>query len=618
MNFLGVEATELDVGLSLPLQRRAQRYETETEQIAFLARDDVQEMLVTFLVGVAASTLEVERRHAQAKRWEARRLSHVATASRDCILRRYRAERAASEAQDAALRADRAKAQKMNKWSAAWQRCLGLRPEGQRFCREWSAQPQAPPQPQARARGGGARADQGRHGGGSNKRQRLSQGPSADADEMRTYVAEHETDPQEEVAQFREAVARRWAAHQAQRRLHVVPSGLGEWVKHLQAHESEFRNCVRTATTERREKSRRLRAASDIPEGVPRLQPQAPRWRPLARGWARTAWGRSGWYVIGIKGDAKIFFLYSYSGRTHFMDMTLCRTVEGIIVLDHKFSLPEMLHHLSCVEEPSASADLPVHELTMTATATEEGVCLRPAMARLIDASAPRPKQPKEPADEDESDDSLDGWMPPDSIPSSNGSVDTDVEDDDCVEDDEVAEEAREGEELAAAGAEAVGAATGAEAHLGADLGGGVELSSGDEQPPSARHAAGTYVVWTNGYFFLSDHPDQKFLRIQMYRHWCSDEQMGNHQMSKQLSPSQFGEERADPRITKALLRAWAMWRMRLSPEWLAAHDRRNRQLARDEAELERDVRALPGRITGEPRADDMLKNWAPEVADRL
>ena len=81
------------------------------------------------------------------------------------------------------------------------------------------------------------------------------------------------------------------------------------------------------------------------------------------------------------------------------MDMTLCRTVEGIIVLDHKFSLPEMLRHLSSVKEPSASADLPVHEVTMTATATEEGVCLRPARARLIDASAPRPTQPQKPAD---------------------------------------------------------------------------------------------------------------------------------------------------------------------------------------------------------------------------
>ena len=150
---------------------------------------------------------------------------------------------------------------------------------------------------------------------------------------MRAYVAEHETDLQEEVAQFREAVARRWAAHQAQRRLHVVPSGLGEWVKHLQAHESEFRNCVRTATTERREKSRRLVAALDIPEGVPRMQPQAPRWRPLVRGWARAAWGAMGL----VRYRQEIFFLYSHSGRTHFMDMTLCRTVEGVVVLDHEF-----------------------------------------------------------------------------------------------------------------------------------------------------------------------------------------------------------------------------------------------------------------------------------------
>ena len=72
-----------------------------------------------------------------------------------------------------------------------------------------------------------------------------------------------------------------------------------------------------------------------------------------------------------------------------------------------------MLRHLSGVEEPNADADLPVHELTMTAAATEEGVCLRLAKARLIDASAPRPKQPTKPADGEESDDSLDGWMPP-------------------------------------------------------------------------------------------------------------------------------------------------------------------------------------------------------------
>ena len=54
---------------------------------------------------------------------------------------------------------------------------------------------------------------------------------------------------------------------------------------------------------------------------------------------------------------------------------------------------------------------------------------------------------------------------------------------------------------------------------------------------------------------------------------------------------------------------------MRLSPEWLAAHDRRNRQLARGEAELERDVKALPGHITGEPRADDMRAEILLQIA---
>ena len=67
-----------------------------------------------------------------------------------------------------------------------------------------------------------------------------------------------------------------------------------------------------------------------------------------------------------------------------------------------------MLRPLSGVEEPNAEADVPVHELTMTATATEKGAVLRLAKARLIDKSAPRPKQPQAPADGEESEYSLD------------------------------------------------------------------------------------------------------------------------------------------------------------------------------------------------------------------
>ena len=93
-----------------------------------------------------------------------------------------------------------------------------------------------------------------------------------------------------------------------------------------------------------------------------------------------------------------------------------------------------------------------------------------------------------------------------------------------------------------------------------------------------------------------------------MHRHWGRDDQMGNAQMSKQLAPSQLGEARHDPRRTKAVLQAWAMGRTKQSVEWLVAHTRRHRQLARDKAELERGVWALPGPTTGGPEADDMLR----------
>jgi hypothetical protein len=43
---------------------------------------------------------------------------------------------------------------------------------------------------------------------------------------------------------------------------------------------------------------------------VPRVQPQAHRWRPLERGSASIIWRRSGWYVVGKKGEAKILFLW--------------------------------------------------------------------------------------------------------------------------------------------------------------------------------------------------------------------------------------------------------------------------------------------------------------------
>ena len=68
MYFLDVAAEELDVGLSLPLQQQARSAGDTTAAVAWLASESTQQTLATFFEATIASTLEVERRHAQAKR----------------------------------------------------------------------------------------------------------------------------------------------------------------------------------------------------------------------------------------------------------------------------------------------------------------------------------------------------------------------------------------------------------------------------------------------------------------------------------------------------------------------------------------------------------------------
>ena len=60
--------------------------------ISYIASSPVQEALELLFVRATASTLDVERRHAEAKKWEASKLTHVAIAARNCFLQRYARE----------------------------------------------------------------------------------------------------------------------------------------------------------------------------------------------------------------------------------------------------------------------------------------------------------------------------------------------------------------------------------------------------------------------------------------------------------------------------------------------------------------------------------------------
>lgn len=100
----------LDAGLSLAIRRAAERQGSEARAVSWLQSDAQTDIHAVLRLGNAA-TLDVERKHAQAKKAEGYRLSLVSSASRDLIMRRYRAQREK-------LRMDRAREAKKRKRAA--------------------------------------------------------------------------------------------------------------------------------------------------------------------------------------------------------------------------------------------------------------------------------------------------------------------------------------------------------------------------------------------------------------------------------------------------------------------------------------------------------------------
>ena len=89
-HFLELSEEQLDVGFGIPLHRLAHAAgRTDAEKVAYLVSASVQDALETAFDACMASSLPVERAFAATKRHEAPRLCHVATASRQQIIRQH-------------------------------------------------------------------------------------------------------------------------------------------------------------------------------------------------------------------------------------------------------------------------------------------------------------------------------------------------------------------------------------------------------------------------------------------------------------------------------------------------------------------------------------------------
>ena len=145
-----------------------------------------------------------------------------------------------------------------------------------------------------------------------------------------------------------------------------------------------------------------------------------------------------------------------------------------------------------------------------------------------------------------------------------------------------------------------------------------VDMEDGDCAPLLPRKQR--QPLWSNSYFYIVDNTDAKNARdvkIRIFNVWTTDSQMGHHQMSRTLTPTHYGETRENPQRSFALLRAWALWRGRLHG-WANMRPGRSRQFEHDAVALEREVRSIPGVLLGNVHADARLREWAPDVVERI
>ena len=251
VDFVGIPDEQLDVGFGLPLRRLANRAgSTDTQRFQYLISHSVQAALVWAFESSAASSLPAERAFAATKRSEAPRLCHVATASRNQILRQYLRQRldllSSAEAASAALRVSL----HTNVQSLAWELCPGL--------------------------------------AGDALEKRAST-------RLKQYIACNEAMLKAEVLRRRSVAASALKSYQRS----GVPFSQEPWIAWFRRYHDDFYKRMFEAGPARRAANLCLDAAPDAPSAAPRLfrREASVRFAQLPH-WQQLLVGRSGWMLV--------------------------------------------------------------------------------------------------------------------------------------------------------------------------------------------------------------------------------------------------------------------------------------------------------------------------------
>jgi len=286
-DFLTTSVEKLDVGVGAQLRAMAWRKGSELAACNWILSKQVQDLLDGICSVTMASSLPVERRHSEVKKWEASKLTHIAAASRNAIAMRFLRWREEQCLKVDAKQKELRRSVRTNVQALAWKHGIATRPVGLRRSGSDVGQPQAATD--------------------------VAAGKA-----MSAYVADNRL-----ALEARKEGMVTLADEELRRMLASFPVLVTrpQWAEWLAENIGEFREKMRTAPALRRQGNVRLSARPDLPAPARRIQPLLEK-RAYNLEWVKRLANRMGWWGVRTRGNGDIIlFLMVLRGRTYYLEL---------------------------------------------------------------------------------------------------------------------------------------------------------------------------------------------------------------------------------------------------------------------------------------------------------
>jgi hypothetical protein len=566
-SFVYVADEELDCGYALQLKVEAWAQGSSNDAVAHLMSLGIQGELKGFLGAVEANSFPAERKHNQDKRAETSKISGVARASRNSILQRYRIAREPKITQSI-----------FNRWRAFKDRFVNVRALAIRKCPWWWERPRG----------------QLWWEGGVSEEAKAQKVGSGNEEALSQFIDENRAELEAEALQIRNNAQ---VVLGSSSTIHgLMPYTNGEWLSWLEENAELFGSLLKEATAKRKHHSWRI-----VPD---QILPAEERLHPSGLGGSTAEWekkllhSKPGFYSL-LWGEthqqSHVFFTCSLLGEVWGLHLARASDAEFLLDLDCLFC--DVFRPLRQIVSDDVQRCAPeaVHTLQLVmelVDIADKVAKLRLVSYIIIDKSYPKPK-PKCDDHELDQDDMVHSDSDADLV-----SVASQV-------DDETADKVEEKGPQSASSSPPLS-----------------EDELAGEAP--ARATAGTHVIFTNGYFTLSNnktcYPNSAIriyldCKIRILPKWQKDEFLGKKNAAKNANFAEFGDDPDAPVLSYMVLRAWMLGRMKQG-DFHNAKTCRKKWFAEELKGLQDDVASLGfgGHTTGNPAADNRILGWAPEV----